>query len=619
MKVKLNKAVKMFFGNSSLEMVYSEAIANSLDANATEIDINIKIAAFNKPDTLQIEIIDNGDGFTDERYRKFSNLFDVNESSHKGLGRLVYLCYFQKVSISSVFDNRLKRTFNFDENFEEEAYQIEEVENTNSGTSILMRDYSWSKVKQYSYLKPSDIKKRILEEFYSRLFLMKQENQELTIKINLQADNVNLIETLTLDDVPHLEMVQIQSSTTLFDELHLYYSIEVVDSGKESFIAALSIDNRTVKMDIVAKENEPLGYKMTFLLFSDLFEGKVDLARQNLTIPDNELRDIQQAFRNKVVELIEDNVPRIAKRNKESQESLNNHFPHLTGYFDTKNIGYISRDEIIKKAQSKFFGAQKEVLDAGGPLTDEQYQKSLELSSRALIEYVLFRQVTINKLKNTDSNDSEITLHNLFCQRFKKFSKETASEDIYQNNAWLLDDKYMSYETVFSEKDMKELVSHITEGEVDKKDDGRPDIALVFSDDPNKDCPFDVVIVELKKRGVSHYDNAKAIQQLTLRARRLMKFYGNKIQRIWFYAIIEMDKETELDLKGEYTELYSSGKMYYREHRVAVEDAVEGLIKLPIGVYVWDIDALINDADKRNSTFLNLIKSKFTQCVQTKK
>ena len=41
MKVKLDQAVKMFFGNSSLEMVYFEAIANALDANATEIEIKI--------------------------------------------------------------------------------------------------------------------------------------------------------------------------------------------------------------------------------------------------------------------------------------------------------------------------------------------------------------------------------------------------------------------------------------------------------------------------------------------------------------------------------------------------------------------------------------------------
>ena len=99
MQVKLSQAVKMFFGNSSLEMVFFEAIANALDAEANEITISITAKALNQPETLQIEISDNGLGFTNERYNKFSKLFDVEESSHKGLGRLVYLCYFDDVKV----------------------------------------------------------------------------------------------------------------------------------------------------------------------------------------------------------------------------------------------------------------------------------------------------------------------------------------------------------------------------------------------------------------------------------------------------------------------------------------------------------------------------------------
>ncbi|MFT5779992.1 MAG: DNA mismatch repair ATPase MutL, partial [Crocinitomicaceae bacterium] len=66
MKVKLSQAVKMFFGNSSLEMVFFEAIANALDADATEIEIRIAVKALNQPETLQLEISDNGIGFTPE-------------------------------------------------------------------------------------------------------------------------------------------------------------------------------------------------------------------------------------------------------------------------------------------------------------------------------------------------------------------------------------------------------------------------------------------------------------------------------------------------------------------------------------------------------------------------
>ncbi len=69
---------------------------------------------------------------------------------------------------------------------------------------------------------------------------------------------------------------------------------------------------------------------------------------------------------------------------------------------------------------------------------------------------------------------------------------------------------------------------------------------------------FDVVIVELKKRGLSLEDNLKVVTQLEKRARKLMKYYGNRIQRIWYYGIIEFSTEVELAFSGEYKELYSS-------------------------------------------------------------
>lgn len=95
MKINIKQAVKLFFANPSLEMVYFEAIANSIDADATDIQIQISIKGFNKPDTLVVKIMDNGVGFTDERFDKFSKLLEVDEDSHKGVGRLVFLSYFK--------------------------------------------------------------------------------------------------------------------------------------------------------------------------------------------------------------------------------------------------------------------------------------------------------------------------------------------------------------------------------------------------------------------------------------------------------------------------------------------------------------------------------------------
>ena len=96
MNVHLSNAVRMFYSKSSFEMVYMEAIANALDAGATEICIYIVANSKDIAQSLQLKISDNGVGFTEDRFKKFSNLFDTEDAAHKGLGRLAYRFYFDK-------------------------------------------------------------------------------------------------------------------------------------------------------------------------------------------------------------------------------------------------------------------------------------------------------------------------------------------------------------------------------------------------------------------------------------------------------------------------------------------------------------------------------------------
>lgn len=609
MKVKLSQAVKMFFGNSSLEMVYLEAIANALDANATEIEIKISVNALNQPDTLKIEIWDNGEGFTDERYNKFSKLFDVEEGTHKGLGRLVYLCYFEDVKVTSFYNKTKKREFEFSEGFEEELFNVTDVLERESGTTFIMSNYVLQKIAKSDYIHPKKIKIRILEEFYAKLFQLKKQGYSIKIRIESTIEGKKNESQIANTDIPEFTVIELSSSINLIDKFNLYYSIKEVDHQDSSLIAAISVDNRTVKVDLISNENMPQGYEMVFLLYSDFFAGKIDAARQNLTISPHELKDVQTLFRKEVVSIIEIAIPNIKKRNTDMRVGLVTRYPHLSGYFDSENIGYVSRNEILKKAQDEFFKDQKEVLEATS-LNDEQFEKSIELSSRALTEYILFRQLAILKLKRSTDSNSEAELHKLFASMRKdgRFEKKESVDDLYRNNAWLLDDKYMTYETMLSDREMGELIQVITEDE-DISDDNRPDIALIFSNNPENKKPFDVVIVELKKRGITLEENMKVVTQLEKRARRLMAHYNNQIQRIWFYGIIEFNIEIEMQLAGEYTELYSSGKMYYKETNVAI--SLDPRITIPIGVFIWDLDAVVDDADARNSAFLNLIKSKF--------
>ena len=118
MEVNVKKAIKVFFSKSSFEMIYFEAFANALDAGATEFNIHITMPDWGRLKDMSIELSDNGVGFTDERFNKFKKLLDVEETSHKGLGRLVFLCYFDIVRIQSVYEPGWERSFEFTDSFD---------------------------------------------------------------------------------------------------------------------------------------------------------------------------------------------------------------------------------------------------------------------------------------------------------------------------------------------------------------------------------------------------------------------------------------------------------------------------------------------------------------------
>jgi anti-sigma regulatory factor (Ser/Thr protein kinase) len=110
MKVNIKNAISRFYPNPSFEQVYFEAVANAIDAGATHVSILVEIEAFDHPDTLSITITDDGDGFTDRNFDKFCSLLEVDNAEHRGLGRLVYLAYFNEIRVASRYEEK-QRTF----------------------------------------------------------------------------------------------------------------------------------------------------------------------------------------------------------------------------------------------------------------------------------------------------------------------------------------------------------------------------------------------------------------------------------------------------------------------------------------------------------------------------
>lgn len=366
------------------------------------------------------------------------------------------------------------------------------------------------------------------------------------------------------------------------------------------------MDGRTIPVNsIIQSSSLPIGYSCVFLFESELFHAKVDSSRQSLLLPDGLAEGrLFKVLRGEIGKVLTKNIPQISEKNARTIAKFEDQFPHLLGYFDTDTVGIIDRDEALSNAQQKFFGDQKEILQSE-KLSDSAYRKSLELSSRALTEYILYRRKIIDRLKEISTNNSESELHNLIVPRFKEFSQEAMPSEVFQNNAWLLDDKFMVFRTVLSEKRMNEVIKAIESTNEDLDEPGRPDIAMIFSSDPASSSAVDVVVVEVKKKTDDEKENYYAILQLLERAEKLAA-HCPALQRIWYYAVIQISDTLETRLRQQkWAPLFSKGKVFYQEYETSRPNGDV----VPTPMFVVSFDAIVADAESRNHTFLEILRA----------
>lgn len=601
----------MFFSNSSFEMIYSEAFANALDADATQFSIDINMGIAKDLCNLSIKLSDNGVGFDEKRFNKFSKLLDVEESSHKGVGRLVFLSYFDNVDIISYFDKNKCRRISFTEDFDNQS-DVEEVEDRESGTILTLTKFNGGKLKKNDNIKPSFIKRYLMENFYMRFYNAKQSGKDIKVTIKSTIEGKEETEEITGSDLPNFSVYQVEEKTDLFDKIDVYYHIakRTDFSGTPLFITALSIDDRCMPIEIVSKDNINALYNMIFLLKSESLQGASDESRQKLRMESQHEKALTNIFRKAIFNIVKEQIPEIAKTNKQRFNAINERFPHLSGLVEEDTVGYLSTNDVIKRAQDKYFKTERELLGAEN-LNDEQFEESIEYSGRALATYIIYRQKVIERMKNMTKKDKEEDLHNLISLRYKTYKNENLEQDLYLNNIWILDDKFMTYDQTLSEAKMDEVLKVLNPDEK-VSDDNRPDISIFFSEDPTDDNKkFDVVIVELKRIGIKAELNSIVEFQLDTRTKALAKYYDKRIQRAWFYGVVDMDDAYRNHLMNEgYKPLYSHGYIYFRTKPVYIDypNSEETVIQ---NSYIMDYKALIEDADSRNNTFLRILRDKF--------
>lgn len=631
MKTKIKDAAKVLYKNPKLELALIEAVANSLDAGAGRIEI--KITGNNTLQgrksiitDLKVQIKDNGHGFGKASIDRFSSLFNKADDLHRGMGRLAYAAMFEHIQIHSISTDGIKSDFVFTDDMEIKPQPLDRESTDDSGTILTLSQLKVPGVKA-DEVEPDNIRAQLYREFFIALFRLKKSGKFIELKITSAITSPSGVEIFSGTETKKViiapqDVVELKQHVLRIDMIpyNSYYAfVEQREPFRNNFIA-FEADHRTKEICKEFSGGNYLGKSAVFIVVSDAGEqlAETDNCRTELMFKDKGLQNkLQEAVKRDLAELAAADVPGFSQHVQTRYSALSRSKPFLSRYIKKDQMGLFPEDKIIDNAYAEQLKARKAFFQNSPVSSEAEFKQRFDFASVILAEYVVGRADALEQMKNLTGKDPELAIHNLLVpmRTMHQGDKDGVDE---LTNLWMLDERFMGYTYVLSDKRIDELIIK-TEGKArnsisTKHAAVRPDIAIVFSGDPEDASveTVDVVIIELKRKGAgkSYLDSIES--ELMERAYAL-KDECSKICRTWFYGITDFSEsgleERYLRTKN-FVPLFSSGHCYYKS--MPLYDKVRQ--DKPTGVldfFLMDYHAVFTDAENRLSTFRKVLLQAF--------
>lgn len=636
MKINLDEAVKNYECSSYID-VLKEAVINSIQSNSTDIQINIKAKKDLENNNFyvsDIEILDDGDGFNEKNIESFSTLYtDYKEKDGcKGVGRLSYLKLFKDVNIESYIKENdecksieleFTTNFNSEKDFKIkkiETEKYEKINNKKNQTIIKLDD-----LKKDEKYDENDIFEKIKEHIIYYLII----NDKLHISINskeIEKEKDISHKTFNVDGIK--------------EEFILYYKIEETKDNTSSTKDFIIIDSKSIETfkDIFRINiGERKDYKMLFLLKSKFFdnnsnmmhkldakledkesEDKESFSQFEIRFDDNlskkELKEKLKRIKKQLIEelkgvigedKIKDYNKKILNDIREKDEIL-----HYINFIDLEKEKYFffNDETVYKYAKGEYNKLETSIIN-NKEVTDDELKKYINTNLNA---YIIYRQRIIEKLKEIFEKENEHTkekvIHNLFLEQ----KTENLELDLSNNNLWILDDKFMTFDSYYSDEELKNIFEKSQNSF--NMDSCRPDI-LMFKNKKNDETK--VVILEFKRSEANNYDYVKGAEQLENYA-NYIALEKVKCKEFYCYLFINSDalkkdnynNTIQTYINRNYVPIYtSSDEVVYCRKVSLVAPGRDGKIIGTANVFIVTYNAIIEDAFSRNKTFIDIIKN----------
>lgn len=627
-KANVKDIVRNIGKNTKFLQPMYEAISNSLEAGATIINIKLysEDSLFDN-NISGFDIEDNGEGFNEKNIDAFNTLWTDNKRNIgcKGSGRFTWLKIFKSISIrSDLSENNERITIPFSLEYSGDVKKEKrEVLISENLTIVSFKDVraDYSDKKESS--NPQYIKEKIIDYLLIKLFLMKRDNIDFVINISNGIDEST---TISHEDIPEIDKKSFTMHAALVDTIYnfdLYY-VFTKDSKNSKKMYFCSNYRSTKEID-----SDSLGFSSalpnndSFVMFlcSDYFEGKDNDSRNEFEFLSNVkspcllapllIKDIVAEAKRQMKDIIYHLYPEILEINKKEVENAIVEAPYLAEYI-------IKDKEIIQSTKSLIISAKKQ-FENDKEIVKKEFTSLLSkkqidtqefniavnnissIAAAELGEYIVYRDTIIKALEKAiiDHNTLESVVHNLVIPMRTTSVYDDENKHLL-SNLWLIDDKFMTYSFVASDKTFKSISKNLVNDEYEGLGKlNRPDTAIVFS---REEGQKDAIMLEYKGPNASLDEKSKSLTELPNNVNYLRES-ASDVGSVWSYILTTIDEKFEKTIiNQDYKPLFASredGVVYYKY-----------LNHVNTHVYVMDYKALINAAFSRNETFLNILKKK---------
>ncbi len=604
-KINLRKFIAEHYrGGVTARDVIREALTNAIHAGGKSISVDMLFSDRNGELFLgteerrvleQITITDDGEGFTNENLQYFDEICNSHKDNigGKGVGRLAFLKYAKRVDVRSQLQNSLVE-FAYTPEFKPE--EVKKTEVTGSpNTSIVLTD-----LKEKINTQIAKLVNSICDDLRLLLFLKFQQNQSITLRFTHNSKQ-------PFDDIYEFSGKNIKALSEREFELegeafkcYLFRD----EPPKKGIVAMLCADDLCIEEYVISRRFDICRHLI--FVTSPYFNSRSNMERQRLELPktDDDADMASPISREKLMPRIHEECMAMINDAAEGDidefkasniEKLKKYYPFIKVNSLGGNAALLDADEVVRTYRAQQAREEDRLVDSLETGTPVSLDDMSHLASEDLARYIVHRALVIDSLASMPPSSAEVAIHNAI------LPKKSNGSEIRENNVWLVDDKFLSYSSIYSDEALAKIVRDVG-SDVEIKQQRKPDVAAFFSKD-NENHPNKLVIIEFKKPGADIFENNKALLQCRLYAGALVDKIST-IREVFAFSIVEIDDEFHKDMKQTgFKDVFSlTERVVYNDYSIGANGDI------PLHLYVMPAAALITDARARNRVFEEVLK-----------